>query len=86
MRDTSLDEVGLDLLVHRNVLSGTLEKILSGHWLGWSGSLNLLCCGCVVSGWLILSGCDVCSEGENTGYCQKHEKLFHNCFCVFNFN
>ena len=50
--------------------------------LGLIGLLLLLSGG---SGALVLSGSNVCSEGHKTGDCQKHEKLFHNRFCVVSY-
>ena len=69
---TSLDEIGLDLLVERNILTSTLEEVLSGELGGLLGG-----------GGLILSGRDAGGEGESTCYSQEHEKLFHNRFRVF---
>ena len=54
----------------RNFLTGTGEKV--SYLFGGCSSCAIL------SG-----GNDACSEGHETGNCQKHEKLFHNCFCVF---
>ena len=71
----TFDELGLEGLVQRNFLTGTGEEVgdrlSSGDLLG-SGR----------GGSLVLGGSDVRSEGHETGNCQKHEKLFHNRFCV----
>jgi Na+-transporting NADH:ubiquinone oxidoreductase subunit B len=39
--------------------------------------------GCIID---FLSGNDACSSDHKDSSCQKHEKLFHNCFCVFEIN
>ena len=73
----TLDELGLKGLVEGNFLTGTGEQVYNLF-----GLFNLLSGG---SGTLVLSGSNVCSEGHETGYCQKHEKLFHNRFCVVSY-
>ena len=60
-----------------NFLTGTGKKVgdrRSGDLLGRGRS-----------GLLVLGGSDVRSEGHETGDCQKHEKLFHNRFCVVSY-
>ena len=73
----TFDELGLEGLVEGNFLTGTGEKVgdrlVSGDLLGSS------------RGGLVLGGSDVRSEGHETGNCQKHEKLFHNRFCVVSY-
>ena len=75
----TLDELGLEGLVKGNFFSGTGKQVND-----LLGLFDLLRCG--RSGVLFfLSGSNVCSEGQKTGDCQKHEKLFHNRFCVVSY-